>query len=215
MKFSTLVMSCTERRASLEATLARLAGTGWPSAPEVVLDDGIGSRRIDRIHRTWRRMIQRAGGASSDAVLLLEDDIVFGRFFAENLASWAPLRQLPPSRAFYASLYNPGRPFVHRHAAERVLVADRRSVWGAQAIVTTPATARFIDAHWDESDGNPDQRMPYLAGRVTPIYFHVPSLVDHAPEPTTWGGREHSALDFDVNWRAPSAVPAPSQPGPG
>lgn len=211
MNCAVLVMSCAERRTALDATLTRLAQTGWPSTPEVVLDDELGERRIDRIHRTWRRVIRRAAVTTSELVLLLEDDIVFGRFFVENLRSWEPLRRLPPSRAFYASLYNAGRPFIRRQATDRYLIADPRSVWGAQAIVLTPATARFIDTHWEEVDGNPDQRMPLIAGRVTPIYFHVPSLVDHAPEPTTWGGMEHSALDFDMDWRA-AATPLRAQP---
>jgi hypothetical protein len=215
MKFSTFVMSCRERHHALAATLTRLSHTGWPALPRVILDDGVGERRIDRIRRTWRRVMQHTAAEACDAALLLEDDIVFGRWFVENLLSWAPLRNLPPSRAFYASLYNPGRPFIRRNLAEHYLVADPRSVWGAQAIVTTPATARFIEAHWDESDGNPDQRMPFLAGRVTPIYFHAPSLVDHAPEPTTWGGMEHAALDFDMNWRAAEGTPTRAQLAPG
>jgi hypothetical protein len=52
------------------------------------------------------------------------------------------------------------------------------------------------------SPGNPDQRMPAIAARVTSIYYHVPSLVDHESVPTTWGGIEHSARDFDPQWRA-------------
>lgn len=205
--FSTFVMSCPERRQTLAATVERLLSSGWAPSPEVVLDDGVGDAAIDRIHRTWRRMMRRASEATTELVLLLEDDVVFCKWFKENLESWELLRQIPPGRAFYASLYNPSRPFVVSRPGQRYLVAHRPSVWGAQALVTTPETARFIDAHWDEVDGNPDQRMPLIAGRVTPIYYHVPSLVDHAPVPTTWGGIEHSAYDFDPDWRADTTTP--------
>jgi hypothetical protein len=205
-RFSTFVMSCESRRATLNATLERLQASGWRHQVELVLDDGVGERPIDRIHRTWRRMIRSAAGASTEFVLLLEDDVVFGKWFRENLESWELLRHLPPGRAFYASLYNPNRPFLLSRPGQRFLVADKRSVWGSQALVTTPETARYIDAHWDETDGNPDQRMPLIAGRVTPIYYHVPSLVDHAPVPTTWGGIEHSAMDFDPDWQASSVA---------
>jgi hypothetical protein len=167
-----------------------------------VQDDGVGQRPIDRIHRTWRRMLQRAGQSQAPFALLLEDDVIFGQWFTHNLRSWSLLRQLAPGRAFYASLYNPGRPFIIRRVAERYLVADPRFVWGAQAIVMTPETARYIDTHWDSASGNPDQRMPAIAARVTSIYYHVPSLVDHESVPTTWGGIEHSARDFDPQWRA-------------
>ena len=202
MNCSTFVMSCPGRSETLAATLERLAATGWPSTPELVLDDGVGARPIDRIHRTWRRMVRRASLAVTELVLLLEDDLVFGRWFERNLSSWELLRQIPPSRAFFASLYNPSRPFVISRPGERYLVAHQHSVWGAQALLTTPETARFIDTHWDEVAGNPDQRMPLIAARVTPVYYHVPSLVDHAPVPTTWGGFEHHAFDFDPDWRA-------------
>lgn len=202
MQIATFAISCEERAATLCATLDRLKATGWPGEPEIVLDDGLGARRIDRIHRTWRRAVRKAAEARSQFVLLMEDDLIFGRWFVENLTDWELLRQVPPGHAFYASLYNPSRPYLMRRPEERYLVADPRLVWGSQALIMTPCTARYIDTHWDTAEGNPDQRMPLIASRVTPIYYHVPSLVDHAPVPTTWGGIEHSAADFDLEWRA-------------
>lgn len=202
MRFRTFVMSCAERHATLASTLSRLAACGWPPVDHVVLDDGVGARPIERIHRTWRRMIREASLADSPFVLLLEDDLVFGRFFTENLRSWNVLNQVARGGAFYGSLYNAGRPFLARRPLERYLVADARFVWGSQALVLTPGTARYVDANWDTGSGNPDQRMPLIASRVTPIYYHLPSLVDHAPVPTTWGGIDHTALDFDSDYRA-------------
>ena len=185
---ATLVMSCAARAAQLQVTLGGLHACRWPGEPEIVLDDGVGATPLDRIHRTWRRMLRRTAASDAPLALLLEDDVVFGRHFPHNLLSWRPLHEIPPSRAFYASLYNPSHPFISRRADRRCLVADPRYLWGAQALVMTPATARFIDAHWSTAPGNPDQRMPRIAARVTSIYVHDPSLVDHAPVPTTWGG---------------------------
>src|SRR6187402_2702015 len=110
MRFSTFVMSCPARAAELALTVDRLRASGWPEQPEVVLDDGVGAQPIDRIHRTWQRMIQRAADSPAAFSLLLEDDVVFGRWFPHNLFSWRLLHDLPPSGAFYASLYNPSRP---------------------------------------------------------------------------------------------------------
>lgn len=184
------------------ATLASLSASGWLDAPEVVLDDGQGATRLERIHCTWRRVVRQAAGAMADFVLLLEDDLQFGTWFAENLSNWPLLGQVGAGGAFFASLYNPERPFIRRHTSERWAVAYAHAMWGSQALLMTPGTARFIDAHWDYVAGNPDQRMPRLAARVTPVYLHVPSLVDHAPVPTTWGGIEHRARDFDPEFRA-------------
>ena len=211
MRFRTLVMSCAERPSTLTSTLSRLLACGWPAVDHVVLDDGIGARPIDRIHRTWRRLVQHASRADAPFVLLLEDDLVFGRWFSENLGSWSVLDRVARGGAFYGSLYNAGRPFLTRKPLERYLVADSRFVWGSQALVMTPGTARYLDANWDTAPGNPDQRMPLIASRVTPIYYHLPSLVDHAPVPTTWGGIDHRALDFDSEYRA--ARPASASAG--
>lgn len=205
LRFSAIMLSCAERADVRAATLASLRASGWQSEPEVVVDDGQGIDRIDRIHRTWRRVVRRAAVADADFVLLLEDDVRFGRWFTENLMDWKPLCELQPGGAFYASLYNPDRPFIRKSEQDRYLVAYPDAIWGAQALVTTPRTARFIDANWELAPGNPDQRMPRLASRVTPIYLHFPSLVDHSPVPTTWGGIEHRAVDFDPEFRARAA----------
>lgn len=203
MKFSALIMSCAEREAVLATTLESLTKSGWPDSPELVLDDGKGNTSIERIVRTWRRMLRRAGELDADVVLMLEDDVMFGRWFEHNLKSWPALRELRHNRGFYASLYNPGMPYLQRRPEQRCMVAFAGNLWGAQALLLTPATARFIDTHWDQAEGNPDQRMPRLASRISPIYYHVPSLVDHAEVETTWGGMIHRAQDFDPDWRAP------------
>ncbi|HET7543085.1 MAG TPA: hypothetical protein VFK05_24600 [Polyangiaceae bacterium] len=205
LTFAAFVLSCAEREQVLAATLSSLRASGWHDPACVVMDDGRGTTRLDRIHRTWLAVLRQAGASRASFTLLLEDDIVFGHSFRENLMSWALLRAVPPSRAFYASLYNPGRPSLVRRPEQRYFVAESRLVWGAQALVLTPEMARFIAANWGSADGNPDMRMPQIAARVTPIYYHLPSLVDHAPVPTTWGGMTHSAIDFDPDWRASQA----------
>jgi hypothetical protein len=206
--FAAFMLSCADRAAIRASTLESLRRSGWRAEPDLIIDDGSSEDRLERIHRTWRRVIRRAAAASSEFVLLLEDDVHFGNWFAENLRQWPLLARVQPGGAFFASLYNPGRPYVRRSAREHYLVAYPEALWGAQAIVMTPPTARFIDSHWDEVDGNPDQKMPRLAARVTPLYLYLPSLVDHAPVPTTWGGIEHRAADFDPDFRA-----CPAQPG--
>lgn len=197
------MLSCQERQHVLRDTLRRLKGCGWDT-PEVVIDDQSGETSIARINVAWRRMIKLAAAAGSDFVLMCEDDLVFGTWFTHNLRSWPLLRQLPTNGGFYGSLYNPNRPLLERHEELRYHVADTQFMWGAQALVLTPITARYIDKNWHTgTNNNSDQRMPELASRLSPIYFHAPSLVDHATEPTTWGGVGHRAMDFNESWRAP------------
>jgi hypothetical protein len=211
--FSTYVLSCAEREAVRAQTLAGLAQSGWTSPVEVVFDTSTASDKLERIHHAWREMLRHASRAPSRYVLLLEDDVIFGKWFNHNLAAWPLLSSLTSTQAFYASLYNPARPYLAKHTADRYIIAEPETLWGAQALVLTPGTARYLDNHWDETIGNPDQRMPRLAGRVTPIYLHLPSLVDHAPVPSTWGGITHVACDFDPNWRAETSNQEPALEG--
>jgi hypothetical protein len=202
MSVDALMISCRERADVRDQTLRCLAATDWGALPEVLLDDEAASSRLERIHATWRRALERASLSAARFVLLLEDDLVFGRWMRWNLESWPPLLRVGRGQPFYASLYNPGMPYRMRSPAERFLVAHASDLWGSQAILLTPATARFIAARWDDAEGNPDQRMPRLASRVTLIYYHLPSLVDHAEVASTWGGITHRASDFDPAFSA-------------
>ena len=57
--------------------------------------------------------------------------------------------------------------------------------------------ARYLLRSWNEEGGEPDLRMPRLAGRLVPVYYHRPSLVEHVGHVSTWGGRQHQSVDFD------------------
>jgi predicted O-methyltransferase YrrM len=41
---------------------------------------------------------------------------------------------------------------------------------------------------------------------VTGVYYHAPSLVQHVPVQSAWGGGYHSAADFAPTWRSARAV---------
>lgn len=207
MRIRSYIMSCPKRNATLQETLYGLANSGWIDAPPVVvLDDGQWHSPIDRIHSTWRKMVQLACQSDTDYVLLLEDDLIFTKWFAHNLFSWPLLKSVPRTSALYASLYNPGHPVVVRREAESYVVADPRWAWGSQALLLSLGTVRYVDRHWDTETGNPDVRMPRLVRPITPVYYHLPSLVQHAPAPTTWGGMQHTAIDFDPDWIRPGTV---------
>lgn len=193
------MLSCPERGETLRATLGSLFATGWPP-PEVLLDEAEGPTGMERFNAAWLRMLAGAALARTDFVLLLEDDLIFGRWFARNLLSWPVLRS-PERGVFFGSLYNHGHAQLSG-GSERHWVADPFFSWGSQALVLTPLTARFLIANWDRMAGNADLRMPRLAAAVTPICYHRPSLVQHVQGPSTWGAVQHSAADFDPDWRA-------------
>jgi hypothetical protein len=197
------MVSCPERSDVRKRTLSSLAGSDWTETPNFVLDDGQGEPSLARIQRTWLRALEKAEAANTELVLLLEDDLAFCRHLAHNVFSWPILREQHPGRALFASLYDPGHPFLKESTQDRYRAIHPFSMWGSQAILTTPQTARFLNANWDKSVGNCDLRMPRILGAVTTIYTHLPSLVEHADTPTTWGGFSHRAQTYDPEWRAP------------
>lgn len=205
MKFETWITTCHERQPVLADSLRSLAATGWP-APQILVDDtplGLPTS-VQRIQKNYRRLIEGVAASTADFLLLCEDDAIYGRWFAENLRSW-PLLRASHNGHFFGSLYNGtarenDRVVISR--GHRYIAVEPLSAWGALALVMTPKTARFFADHWDQVEGNPDVKMPLLAARVAPVFFHVPSLVDHAQVPTTWFGSVNRAFDFEPEWRA-------------
>jgi hypothetical protein len=49
-----------------------------------------------------------------------------------------------------------------------------------------------------------DIKMSRLAARLGPIYYHLPSLVQHVGVKSTWtdDSRFHDTKSFDRDWRA-------------
>jgi hypothetical protein len=202
MKLAVLLMSCPERAEVRARTLASFRRTDFGVEPEVVCDDRAAPEVLRGITATWQRMLRRALELDAEYYLLLEDDLEFNPHLRHNLLAWRPLRASEPRLAFYASLYNPMRPHLRRHDAERYFIADPSGVWGSQALVLSRGSVAYMLRFWDDEEGAADIKMARLAARVGPIYYHVPSLVQHTGRVSTWGGMSHHAPDFDPGFKA-------------
>lgn len=201
MKIGAYMLSCEARRDVRERTLANLRAAGWTDPVWVEVDSSTHARAQERQSVTSYLLLSRAVADGPDAILFLEDDLDFNRHFTHNLLHWAPLRSVAHGGHFFASLYNPTISELERRADAHCFVARSTAVYGSQAFVLTTPTARFIVEHWDRVPGMQDIKMSRLAAEVTPIYYHVPSLVQHVGV-STWGGATHTACDFDSGWRA-------------
>jgi hypothetical protein len=197
MKLAVLLMSCPERTEVRASTLESFRRTDFGLEPEVILDDRTAPEIIRGITATWQRMLRRALELPAEYYLLLEDDLEFNPHLRHNLLAWSPLRASESRLAFYASLYNPLRGHLRRDDARRYFIADPRDVWGSQALVLSRGSVGYMLRFWDQAEGAADMKMAQLAARVGPIYYHVPSLVQHTGRVSTWGGMSHHAPDFD------------------
>ncbi len=215
MILAHLMVTCREREEQRAASLRSLAASDWQQPTALIHDKGNGLPSILRIRANWLQALEIAAEWKADAILLTEDDVRFGFHFRHNLENWRPLgvaidHGAEPGQGsrrdhFFGSLYNPGFDRGVGDQAGRYFVAGRVDrIWGAQAVVMTRPTVQYVLRFWnaDDGGGNPDERMPRLASKRTEILYHSPSLVDHAPSESTWGGQPHHACDFDPEWRA-------------
>jgi hypothetical protein len=210
MYLAAYMLSCPEREALRRRTLANLQATDWGVMPYVEIDRSTFERRQERIDYTARLLLQAALTDGPDFILFLEDDLDFNRHLRHNLEHWHPLQQTPPGGFFFGSLYNPNVGQVERRPELAYFVAHPNTTYGGQAVVFSQATGRYLEAHWTEEIGMPDVKLPRLAARLSPVFYHLPSLVQHIGEISVWGGRFHQARDFDAAWRAPAPELAPA-----
>lgn len=201
LRLGAYMLSCVERSAVREETLACLATTDWGSAPVVVLDRGRHERKQNRIADTGRVLLELAVTGDADVFVVFEDDLDFNRFLRHNLGCWKPLVDHVEGEPFFASLYNPNVvPVRSSTDTAAYTVADPDKVYGGQAFLMSVATARWILERWNT--GMPDIVWPRLAAQRSPVFYHRPSLVEHREVPSTWGGYQHQAMDYSPDWKA-------------
>jgi hypothetical protein len=196
------MLSCMGRERVLRETLSDLAASDWDVAPTIEVDDCACHSRLLRQRMLARRILERAVREGSEFVLLLEDDLKFNRNLRANLSRWPPLRAAHCGQHFFASLFNPGVSFRRLMPTIACAEAEPSTVYGSQALIMSYTTARYFVNCWGvDSSAHLDLRLRQLAARVCPILYHVPSLVQHRRETSTWGGPSICALDFDRSWR--------------
>jgi hypothetical protein len=206
MQLEAFVVTCPQREQVRAQTLNSIAASDWKGEVRVVIDDAnVAMPVLQRIGETWLSAVKLAAESKADCLLMLEDDVEVGRHIYHNLETWKPVAVMRArgGRAYqlYGSLYDPGIvPFRCKHR-DQYFYAFPQLVWGAQAIVISPETARLLVARWRTRDEEPDRKMPRIAAAVTPIFYHLPSLVQHVGTVSTWGGVIHTASTYDPAWR--------------
>lgn len=148
-------------------------------------------------------ILKRAVKEDVELILLLEDDLIFNKHLSHNVRAWCPVRLLEPGQHLFASLFNVGvtlDTFVPELAFGSVRSC---SVVGSQAFLISHATVAFMATCWGvEPALHIDIKLSRLAARMGPIFYHVPSLVQHVGYKSTWGGPMLAAPDFNAGWKA-------------
>jgi predicted O-methyltransferase YrrM len=201
MNITAYMLTCDERKPIRSRTLASLEAAGWGVPACVEIDRSTLPRPQDRQSESALALLRRAIEDGPELMLFLEDDLEFNRHLPHNLGLWYPLNEWRPGEHFFASLYNPTIAEAERHEDLHFFVAVPEAGYGSQAFLLSLPTARLLERQWHTMAGMQDIKMSRLASRVTPIYYHLPSLVQHVGR-STWGGATHTAADFSADWRA-------------
>ena len=196
------ILSCPDREPLRLQTLVNLRSTDWNEEPAIEIDQTTCERRQERQERTALRLLQRAVEEGSEYILFLEDDLDFNLHLRRNLQYWYPLVRTATRTHFFASLYNPNVRRLAQSPHYAFFVADPNAVFGSQAFLLSLITARYITERWSDVVGMQDIKMSRIAAQVSPIYYHMPSLVQHIGVTSAWGGGFHSASDFSRDWKS-------------
>ena len=202
MRVVAYMLSCSARDEVRIETLRRLGETDWAAEAVVVLDEAEAERPQARQVETSERLLRKAASDGTEFVLFMEDDLDFNHYLRHNLDHWHPLVVADPDYHFMASLYNPNVGVLETRDDLAYAIANPNLVYGSQAFLLSRATVQHVLAHWRDVVGGQDIKISHIAATSGPIYYHRPSLVQHMPVPSTWGGRSHSAIDFSPGWRA-------------
>ncbi len=198
-----VMISCSLRKSVRLATLRRLGRTDWDRSALTVIED-TSSHADPQVRQTETALRALVHGLASGArhVLFLEDDLDFNHHLLHNLRQWSLVQQ---DQIGLASLYNPGVREAACDLAGNAYIVRPQFVFGSQSFLLSRPVLANVVQNWTSVAGMQDIRMASLAGRLRlPIYYHVPSLVQHVGRNSTWGGGFHHARDFDASWRAES-----------
>jgi hypothetical protein len=202
MKITAYMISCPGREEIRNQTLSDLKETDWNNLCRIERDRTTFDDRRERQVHTASRLLKRALSDRSELILFLEDDLRFNTYLRHNLEHWWPLTNVQSGDYFFGSIYNPNVCELERNNSHAFFKADPGCVYGSQAFILSIATARHIVANWEKMIGMQDIRMSRLAAEMSPIYYHVPSLVQHVGFTSAWGGSYHCAIDFNATWKA-------------
>jgi hypothetical protein len=81
--------------------------------------------------------------------------------------------------------------------------ARAEAVYGTQTIILSRKAAQIVAETWTNfRNYQPGMFQDILISRIVadnglPIYYHLPSLVEHRAVASTYGGSKHQSIDFD------------------
>lgn len=175
-----VVLTCDQRKESLDTTLQSIEQSDWPTSPEIKTDSQYTSA-LDPAHRVdeaFRGILEEFVDGDCEHLLYLEDDVIVNKYLYHNLTSFGYVD--------YLTLCNWG---------------DDRT--GGQGILLSKKAARVV---LDEQWRAPFDQMirSILSDRGIKLHFYKPSLVQHNisnPSLIDAVTAQSYAIDFDLEYK--------------
>lgn len=126
---------------------------------------------------------------SGPMILIMEDNVLFNPNIASRLLEWPPL--VRGSIHTFASLHYGSKPGGRPGSQGPAFLADTPATWsGSHALLIAPSFAVHCLKNWASFPGlSQGRRLGALAARDvpgTPVWIHVPSLVETVADPCSW-----------------------------
>lgn len=208
------VVTCPGREAVLAQTLASVRDSDWPHEPVVLTQSADWPVGWDSTSRMYRTALRRAWDDEAWWAVVLEDDVLVSRHLWHNLTHWHPLTT---GQLHWGSLFVPDTiadpwqrecPELHYRLARRALVHgpghqwQKHRLYGSQAYVFSRGGLGVFLEHWDSQTGGQDARAVTIAdAHGWPLWYALPSLVEHNPQTSAFGTPPMFAPDFAADVR--------------
>lgn len=184
MKLSVAIMAHPARKARAEALESELGALPFTAVQIIYNELGEEVTPHEREWDTGRRCLEWGIG-KADWHLIIQDDAILTPFFYENVASAI---EALPQKSLLSFYTGQARPWPRRvsHAVSKAADGDflqfHLLVWGVGFAIPTdhiPATLEFAEGREEPYDTRIG--MMYH-GNMLPVYYTMPSLVDHDDE---------------------------------
>lgn len=197
MNIKATILTCKGRECSLAQTIRNFEQTDWPDSPVIFHDPfQLEDRQESQTRASLQLLTEAHEDPHWDFLLFLEDDLRFNLYLYHNLQTWLPMTEYPLATLYgHTSIIDPER--------KNYVLNDLLTTGGSQALLIRRDLLKILLHRWENYPGlMQDLRIRRIVSEDhRHLLAHVPDLIQHRLEPSTWGGPSHYSFTFDPIFR--------------
>jgi hypothetical protein len=208
-KLRLYVMTYAANAECLALTLKSIRESDWGDEAVVVCQPADWPTGKEPGSRNYKRILDRALADGCDFAVILEDDVRVGRHLRHNLLANPLVKR---DVCDYLGLFMPdliaapwerAEPHLGYRLAKPLYAGpnalwEKHRVWGSQGYCLSRQFLRAAADRWDRLRDGQDARVLGVCAELNlPLWYTMPSLVEHAPLRSAYGTPIARAADFD------------------